>query len=361
LLKDFSKMKAQVISSVSLLLGLAAAHPSRAAHASDAFTPRQRTNITSRKFDRANPYVNWPSFSQLPLDSSYPTGAAWGVWGADDVYGALNHINATTITAASKEIKIGRTIPLNLEVGRFINPIVPSRKPLQHLFQPGQGYIDDVVVMNTQITTQYDGLRHFPYSTNASVESYRWYNDLIASYDDVIGSTPTAVLGIQQVAQHGIAGRAVLLDWAGYAAAKNITYDAFTGREITTAEWDAVAAWQGLPADWARPGDILITRTGWLKKFNSLNVTDAETLPWLGSGESIGFETSDRSAEWLWSRKFALVGSDNPAFEALPMNKTIGGVPRSLHQLFIGGKTMQYFLNSYGIYYCSGRVSSVAE
>lgn len=318
-------------------LDCAVAHPGHA-HPIDAQRPNRKRSIISRAFDSSDPYANWPSFSDLPLDSSYPTGAAWGVWGADDVNGALNHItNATILAAAQSEIQLGQAINLNLELNKFVTPINTARKPLTHLYQPGDGYTDDVVVMNTQINTQYDGLRHFPYSTNASTDTYRWYNDLIADYEDVIGPSPTTVLGIQQAAQKGIAGRAVLLDWAGYADAHNITYDAFSAKAVTPAEWDAVAEWQGLKGNWSKPGDILITRTGWLKKFNTLNATEAETLPWLFSGESVGFEASDESAQWLWEKKLALVGADNPAFESLPMDKTIGGVPRSLHQIFIGG------------------------
>lgn len=60
------------------------------------------------------------------------------------------------------------------------------------------------------------------------------------------------------------------------------------------------------------------------------------------SSNSVGMLASDESAEWLWERKLALVGADNPAFEALPFNGTIGGVARSLHQVFIGGES--YFL-----------------
>jgi hypothetical protein len=48
------------------------------------------------------------------------------------------------------------------------------------------------------------------------------------NYDDVIGPAPTTVLGIQQAAQKGIAGRAVLLDFAGWAETQNISYSAFT-------------------------------------------------------------------------------------------------------------------------------------
>jgi hypothetical protein len=297
----------------------------------------EKRSLVSRSFNSSDPYANWPSYSQLPLDSSYPTRAAWGVWGSEDVNGALNHITNNTVKAATAEIQLGITFNLNLELHKIINPINNARKPLTHLFQPGEGYTDDVVVMNTQISTQYDGLRHFPYSTDNSVSSYQWYNNLIVDYEDVIGPNPTEVLGIQQAAQKGIVARGVLLDFAGYAEAKKIEYDAFSDYAINASTWDAVAAWQGLTGNWSQPGDILLTRTGWLKKFYTLNDTESATLPWIGSGDSVGFEASDASLEWLWDKKLALVGADNPAFESLPFDKSIGGVPRSLHQVFIGG------------------------
>lgn len=52
---------------------------------------------------------------------------------------------------------------------------------------------------------------------------------------------------------------------------------------------------------------------------------------------------SDESLAWLWEKKLAFVGADNPVFESLPFNKTIGGVPRSLHQVFIGGESSRAF------------------
>ena len=183
--------------------------------------------LVSRKFDKRDLYANWPSYDELPLDPSYPTKAAWGVWGADDVQGALNHITNETILAAASEIKLGWAFNLNLDLNEFITPINTARKPLNHLFQPGDSYTDDVVVLNTQVSTQYDGLRHFPYSTNGNTTTYQWYNDLIENYEEVIGPSPTSVLGIQQAAQKGIAGRGVLLDWAGWAETQNISYSAF--------------------------------------------------------------------------------------------------------------------------------------
>lgn len=285
----------------------------------------------------ADPYKDWPSYDELPLNPSFPTKAAWGVWGYDDVYGALNHITPETIlSAAREEIKSGTAINLNLELDIPDPPVNPTRKPLNHFFQPEEGYTDDVLVMNTQISTQYDGLRHFPYSDDGNVSTYRFYNDLVASYDEVIGASPSKVLGIQMAAQKGIAGRGVLLDYARWMDSQSRPIDAFSSQTFSAADLDAVARFQGLGDSWARPGDILIIRTGWVRQYNALNRTEQQALPY-GPGNWIGMVADDASARWLWEKKLALVGGDNPAFESTQFNGTIDGEARSLHQVFIGG------------------------
>lgn len=115
---------ALVLGLILLLQGYSSAHP----QAHDL--PRKSKVLVSREFDADNLYANWPSYRQLPLDPSYPTKAAWGVWvspkvlpnlqlimthfgkGADDVQGALNHITNETIRAAAGEIQIGKAINL---------------------------------------------------------------------------------------------------------------------------------------------------------------------------------------------------------------------------------------------------------
>ncbi|KAI1739336.1 hypothetical protein F4680DRAFT_449082 [Xylaria scruposa] len=310
----------------SLLLPAAAAYPS----------PRTGQRIERRFDPNVDLYANWPSYDELPLNSSYPTKAAWGVWGASDELGALNHITKDTIKAASQTIQEGMAIPLNLRLDVPDPPTFLDRKPLNHLFLPQDGYTDDVLVMNTQISTQFDGLRHFPYSTNNSVFTYQWYNDLIANYEDVIGPKPTEVLGIQVAAEKGIAGRAVFLDFAGWMDATNQTFDTFSNRGITVDELDKVAGWQKMPSNWSMPGDMLIIRTGWVRQYATLNATQralvpVEAWPW------IGMESSDRSLRWLWEKKLSLVGADNPGFESSNNTFELDGHKRSLHQVFIGG------------------------
>ncbi|KAJ7905876.1 hypothetical protein B0H13DRAFT_2508468 [Mycena leptocephala] len=295
--------------------------------------------VIARAFNASDPYANWPSYDQLPLHPSFPTKAAWGVWGATDELGALNHIRNATILVAKSEIQTGRAINLNLQLGMPNPPLNPLRPALIHSIQPFAGYTDDILTLNTQISTQYDGLRHFPYSNNSEQSTYQFYNDLI-TFADMVVPGGSSTLGIQNSAQKGVAGRGVLLDWGGWMESKNVSFDAFTAITIPTTELDAVAAWQGLdPASFAKPGDFLIVRTGFTKQYAALSLHEQDVLPYREGADMqwVGVEASDATLRWLWEKKLALVGSDNPTFERAPLNTTILGMPRTLHEVFIGG------------------------
>ena len=115
---------------------------------------------------------------------------------------------------------------------------------------------------------------------------------------------------------------------------------------ITVSDLDKVAAWQGLSGNWSTPGDVLCVRTGWVRAYNNLSVHDQEVLPY-GPGGSIGIKAGDEAAEWLWNKKLAIVGADNPAFESLPLGDATFGddIPRSFHQIFIGGKHHDHYID----------------
>ncbi|ESK83621.1 hypothetical protein Moror_12031 [Moniliophthora roreri MCA 2997] len=291
--------------------------------------------LQARQFNSSDIYANWPSYDQLPLDPSFPTKAAWGVWGADDELGALNHITQETIKAAKAEIEHGVAINLNLELDVPNPPFNPTRPEMTHAFIAFQGHQDDIISLNTQVSTQYDGLRHYPYSTDGNVSTYQFYNDLI-SFDDIFTSRTNA-LGIQSAAQKGIAGRAVLIDWAGWKESQGEEYNPFTNYSIPTSDLDQVISWQGLdPNTFVRPGDFLIVRTGFMKQYAALPVHEQNVLPF-GNSSAIGIEASEETLEWIWERKVSIVGADNPAFERLPNDGTILGETRNLHQIFLGG------------------------
>ncbi|CAI6339945.1 unnamed protein product [Periconia digitata] len=300
-------------------------------------TQAQTRPIISRQQVSRDPYSNWPSYGDLPLDSSYPPKAAWGVWGTEDVNGALNHITNATRREAASEIQTGEAFNLNLELEFIPRPINGERRPLVHVFQPGDGYTDDIMTLNTQMSTQFDGLRHFAYSEKGNRSTYRYYNDLIADYEDVIGYNYSSVLGIQQAAEKGIAARGVLLDYKAWMDAHNQTFNPLEEWSVSASDLQKVAEWQGLPANFSRPGDILIVRFGWIAAYSRLNETEKQELV-LGAGNYIGLTSDDDSAEWLWNQKLAMVGGDNPAFEVLPFTSRVGGTNgKSLHEVMISG------------------------
>jgi len=108
--------------------------------------------------------------------------------------------------------------------------------------------------------------------------------------------------------------------------------------QVPVSDLDKVAQWQGLPLDWSKPGDILLVRFGWLEAFGKLNETEKQELV-LGPGKYVGIPANHESAEWLWNKKLAMVGGDNPAFELSPLVPgNFQGEMRSLHEILIAGK-----------------------
>ncbi|KAK7455906.1 hypothetical protein VKT23_010946 [Stygiomarasmius scandens] len=284
-------------------------------------------------------YANWPTYDELPLDPSFPTKAAWGVWGSEDEMGGLNHITPETIKAARSEIREGIAMSLNLELEVPNPPLAPSRPDIIHAILPFKGYQDDMISLNTQVSTQFDGLRHYPYSTDGNTSTYRFYNDLI-TFEEIMDPSSNNTLGIQNAAQKGIAGRGILLDYAGWKESKNETYDVFTAINITASDLDAVAQWQGLdPQNFTRPGDFLMFRSGFMKQYSTLSLIEQRQLPFRDTSEDfwIGIEPSEDTLRWVWEKKLSLLGADNTGVEPHPLGAIIGGELRSLHQIFIGG------------------------
>ena len=107
-------------------------------------------------------------------------------------------------------------LPLNV-------PNVPAfgREVFQHEIKPlgdaGVAY-DDKYNLNTQSGTQWDGFRHI-----AHIPTQTFYNGTKAK--DIEGpEKDTHKCGIHHWAEHGIAGRGILLDYWGYAQKKGIIY-----------------------------------------------------------------------------------------------------------------------------------------
>lgn len=106
-------------------------------------------------------------------------------------------------------------LPLNV-------PEVPAfgREPFEHSIKelaPGLAY-DDVYSLNTQSGTQWDGFRHI-----AHMPTGNFYNG--TKEKDIIGAEKDDnKCGIHHWAEHGIAGRGILIDYWTYAKENGIVY-----------------------------------------------------------------------------------------------------------------------------------------
>lgn len=134
---------------------------------------------------------------------------------------------------------------------------------------------------------------------------------------------------IHHWATHGIAGRGVLLDYRHYAQTHNKPYDPYTSHAITFTDLQACAASQGLnllPESQGgdiRIGDILLIRSGFVEKYNSLTPEDRYAAA-TRSHDDLAFAGISREKavrDWLHDCYFAGVAGDSPTFEAWPVTE----------------------------------------
>ena len=76
------------------------------------------------------------------------------------------------------------------------------------------------------------------------------------------------MLGIHQLADHGIVGRGVLLDVARFLAGRGTPLSPYRNDRITAPVLDAVAKEQAVSV---LPGDIVLVRTGWAGHYVGLS------------------------------------------------------------------------------------------
>lgn len=235
----------------------------------------------------------------------------WGRWGADDQRGTTNLLTPERVAAAAQLVRTGKRFSLGLPVG---GPPTPGFRPaVEHLFTATTGdkvlgefiqYSDDWLVMNTQATTQLDGLAHFG------------AKDLL--YNGYWAGLVTATSGARRLGMHhqanGVVGRGVLLDVARQLSLERLE----PGFAIDGDLLAATAEQQGVEV---RAGDILLVRTGHLGWWFALE----DRSSFVGSDPGL----SPRAIPWLAERDVALVATDTLAVEVLPPEE--GLPPLALH------------------------------
>lgn len=235
----------------------------------------------------------------------------WGRWGAEDQRGTTNLLTPERVADAAQLVRTGKRFSLGLPIG---GPPTPGFRPAaEHLFSATTGdkvlgefiqYSDDWVVMNTQATTQLDGLAHF----GAKDLLYNGY------WAGVVTATSGARrLGIHHQAE-GVVGRGVLLDVARHLSKERLE----PGFAIDGDLLADTAAQQGVEV---RAGDILLVRTGHLGWWFELE----DRSSFVGTDPGL----SPRCIPWLAERDVAMVATDTLAVEVLPPEE--GMPPLALH------------------------------
>lgn len=226
----------------------------------------------------------------------------WGRWGDRDERGTVNLITPQRLVAAAGLVRQGKIFDLGIPLdqrgpqvgGGRINPIhLMSETGDEQLFPGGFRYADDYLFMPLQGASQWDALAHVYYDD-------QMYNGFPARDITVKGAAHCAIDGQAK----GIAGRGVLLDIAALRGVEWLE----AGEVITPDDLDAAAARQGGVS--VGPGDILLVRTGWRRKFRQ----EGDARAFMAGEPGLG----QACCEWLRERDVAAVCADNWAVEVLP-------------------------------------------
>ncbi|KAJ3553134.1 hypothetical protein NM688_g3777 [Phlebia brevispora] len=281
-----------------------------------------------------------PTFDELPGVYDFK-GCAWGVWGDDDQLGTVNLLTEEVVAEAAKEIKLGKMICLNWPLNFPSKPMFSRQAPTVNSWAKAANVNDDMISINTQSGSQWDGLKHFGLAKhnvfyNNTPASAFWRGAASVQIENVDSQnldkdSPMFKLGIHNWAQHGICGRGVLLDMVQFYTdngTKPLPYDPWATHPIPVRDLEACAKKEGITF---RQGDILVLRIGWLEKWYAAS-WDVRNALANKQETGAGLEQGDEMIRFLWNNHFAAALSDQPTLERWP---DPAGSPR-LHQQLLG-------------------------
>jgi len=270
-----------------------------------------------------------PSFAELPVRPGAPPRSAWGVFGDDDQIGTFNFLTPERVVAATRLVKMGRLFPMNWSL-LLPSPPLFGRQPLKHRLGAWKDrmVVDDVLHnFYPQVSSQWDALRH------AGHLEHGFYNGVPI---EEASQREGGLLGIDNWARRGIAGRGVLLDVHRHMQRAGTPFGAMDGFLITRDVLIDTARSEGVDL---QAGDILLVRTGWIEAYLNLSAEERQQLSdssLRGSAHG-GFRQSgiggDELPPFLWDHRVAAVAADNPAFDVAP-RPTDGS--QSMHGAMIG-------------------------
>ena len=254
-------------------------------------------------------------FDELPRLPGAGVRHSWQVYGPGDQFGTLNRLTGPVVAAAAATVRTGERIGLSLPLG-LPDPPFFGRQAARHTVFPMSptAWDDRLDGFYLQCSSQWDGLRHIRAGDDG------FYGGWQGSPDKDPGP-----LGIQHWAGRGIIGRGVLIDLAAGRG-----YDPFSHVAFSVADLEAALLAQGSSL---RFGDIVCVRTGWIEKYLTLESAArrevaARLIDPFGY-TCAGLAGSEDISRFLWNSGAAAVTCDNPAVEAVPVDRAAGSA--SLH------------------------------
>ncbi|TLD19943.1 hypothetical protein PspLS_09486 [Pyricularia sp. CBS 133598] len=259
-----------------------------------------------------------PDFDSLPIRAGDPQLSAWGLYGASDELGFLNRQTDERVAkAAQTEIRTGVRIGLNWPLDSQKESAFFERKVFhQRMFSKLPRTVnDDEWTFNTQVSSQWDGLRHFGYQ-----KEKLFYNGV--TMEDIHScdshGTPSTTNGIHAWADKGIVGRAILVDFESWRVATGKAFDHFSTSAITLRDiLDCLAFQDGTSP---RFGDVLLIRSGWTAALATKSAGEVEAARASLPHTFGGVEQSEDVLRWIWDN-FSAVAGDQPSFECWPSKK----------------------------------------
>ncbi len=257
-----------------------------------------------------------------------PEGSNWGEWGPDDQLGRINMLGPEQVRKGVAEVRAGRTfclsLPLDLPGGNVLSPVrfPPALRPVIRNDAPYFNYnwrefdprfpdiaADDAVLLYTQYSTQWDSLAHRGSNFDVmgdGVERPVYYNGFRAGEDLTMNAdnhtTCAHKLGIENMAAHGMQGRAVMVNLFRHFGTDRaeVGYDAL----MRILEADGIEV---------EPGDFFCFWTG-LDRL--LLAADGKPDPSLKSACAVLDGHDKRLLQWITDSGLVAIISDNIAIEA---------------------------------------------
>ncbi len=275
-----------------------------------------------------------PRYRDLPILADTGEHHSWDVFGRQDELGTLNFLTREVIAAAAHGVKDGRVVCLSLPLNLPYPALSSNRPPYTHTVTRTRGGRDDSISgFYLQCSSQWDSLQHIRF------REYGYYGGREEEELD------RGALGIDVMARKGIIGRGVLVDAERFMRMSGRRMAADERYAIGPGLLDEVLAAQNTTI---RDGDILILRTGWLAWYLALDDAGKAAMQGRqrggeGAMQCPGLFAGTETAEWLWDHRISAVAADNPALEAMVVDRDEGFLHRRTLTL-LGMPIGEFFL-----------------